>query len=295
MPTVSDLAADLGLVDVFALRRVSDQQLVNLAGAGRGEGWAGNISIDAEREPLIAEALSRPEVVRHEGEPTRIFGPYWTDAAAIVSMGDFVFVMGGGDVANTHDDQLIEVAGEFAWSVGDVPAEKQLADELEVTQAALDIASLPTAKLDDFLADLADTAAGALACEFGAVVTLGPTPRLVIAPSGWQPDATYEEVLNALLKLLGDLSFEEPSVSQDLRDDPHAESPLGFGDGLVSRCVIPLTAGGSRAALIVAHADVTPRGFTSLCQLVASTIGSQASRVLTNLVDDRPSEPVASL
>ncbi len=280
METANDLASRSGLVDVFVLKRVSDDQLVNLVGVGRGEGWAGNISVDPSREPLVARALESADLVRHDGASTRVFGPYWTSEAALVGLGDFVVVMSGPDLGDRTDDELIEVAGDLAWSVGEVSTEKRLADELELTQAALTVASLPSRKIDEFLAGLADAASEALSCEFGAVVLREPERRLVVAPSGWQPAATHELVLGSLLQLLAGLDLAGPVVAQDLSDDPLARSPLGFEEGLVSRCVIPLQFADVAGAIVVAHMVDSPRGFTSLCQRVAASIGDQASRVL---------------
>lgn len=277
MTTPEAVADQLDLTDIFALRRVSDEQLVNLAGAGRGAGWAGNISVNSEREPLIAEAMSAGNVVRHVGGSSRIFGPYWTQSAAILSMGDFIFVLGGPGIAIHDDETLFASMGELAWSIGDVPAEKRLADELEVTQVALSVASLPGESVETFLEHLSNTAIEALGCEFGAVVLTHPTPKVVIAPQGWQPDATSASVLDALLPLLESIEGAEPDVTQDLSEDPRANSPLGFGNGLISRCVIPLDVKDGKGAVVVAHTEASPRGFTNLCQVVATTIGSQAS------------------
>lgn len=59
MDQAIDIAERLELADVFALRRVSTKQLVTLAGVGRGEGWAGNISVDPVRaEKRLADALA---------------------------------------------------------------------------------------------------------------------------------------------------------------------------------------------------------------------------------------------
>lgn len=280
MNAVMEIAQRHALQDVFALRRISDSQLVNLAGTGRGEGWAGNISIDPEREPLIAKALAGDGLVRHQGESTRIFGPYWADSAAVVLAGDFVVVMGGPTVATVPDDELVEAAGDTAWTVGDISAEKRLADELELKTAALTVASLPIGTMDNFLAGLADAAIEALACEFGAVVLRRPEQRLVLAPTGWQPAAEPNLVLGSLLQLLAGMDLSEPVVAQDLRDDPDARSPLGFDEGLVSRCVIPLAVPELSGAIVVAHTVESPRGFTSLCTQVAASIGSQATHVL---------------
>lgn len=282
------IAANLGIDDVFALRRVSSDQLVNLVGVGRGEGWAGNISIDPEREPLVAAALTSHELVRHSGDSVRVFGPYWTQEAAIVMVGDFVVVLGGPGV-NQHDDAtLIEAAGDLAWSAGEVSAEKRLADELEVTKAALSVASLWVSNLDGFLADLADAAIDALSCEFGAVILNQPERRLVLAPNGWCPDVPESEIRDSLADLIDRLSpnggvLESPRVDQDLSLELDG-GPIGFSTGLVSRCIVPLNSQHLSGAVVVAHTVQCPRGFTSLCQQVAAKIGDQASQVLSKSV-----------
>ncbi len=230
---------------------------------------------------MITRALETGAVVRHRDESTRIFGPYWADEAVVLTVGDFVIVMGGRGVTDHGEDVLMEVAGDLAYSVGDVPAEKRLADELEVTKAALAVASLPRATMDQFLSNLAGTAMEALGCEFGAVVLRQPEPRLLMAPSGWRPSASDDLVLGSLLQLTVNSGTPKPVVAQDLRNEPSAQSPLGFDEGLVSRCVIPLTVTEVCGAIVVAHTmKSAPRGFTNLCQLVAASIGDQATKML---------------
>lgn len=282
--------------DVFALRRVSDEQLVNLAGVGRGEGWAGNISIDPERESLIAEAMASHQLVRHSGESTRIFGPYWASDAAILPVGDFVVVMGGASVTHLSDDELTEWAADVAWSVGDVSAEKRLADELELTKAALAVASLPVGTRDEFLETLAGAAVEALSCEFGAIVLVEPEQRVITALNGWQPEVEADVLAQALLALVDAVPTGSTTIHQDLRNmavNPSEQSheafgdtvplgfdPLGFEQGLVSRCIVPIGQAGNRGFIVVAHSVASPRGFTTLCSRVAESIGEQASRVL---------------
>lgn len=283
METTLELPVALDVEDVFVLRRVSDEQMINLDGIGRGEGWAGNITVDSVREPLIAQSMATPGVIRWTGESAaRVFGPYWATDAALTMVGDYLVVFGGGQVSTHNDSVLMNAAGTAAWSAGEVSPEKRLADELEVTQAALAVASLPLSSRDEFLSALAQTAADSLACEFGAVVLREPEQRLLLAPDGWAPEASDDLILGALLQLVASLEDELLVVTQDLRDDPMAVRPLGFAQGVVSRCVIPLTTDGLDGAIVVAHTDSTPRGFTALCQQVAERIGSQASQVLAS-------------
>ncbi len=89
MGTTLELPAALDVEDVFVLRRVSNDQMVNLDGIGRGERWAGNITVDSVREPLIAQSMATPGVLRGTGETAiRVFGPYGATGAALTMVGD---------------------------------------------------------------------------------------------------------------------------------------------------------------------------------------------------------------
>lgn len=290
MSALAENWLDYDIDDVFALRRVSDEQLVNLAGVGRGEGWAGNISIDPDREVLISKAISSNTLVRHSGASTRIFGPYWATNAAILLVGDFVVVMGGRGATELDDEALIDLAGDVAWSVGDVSAEKRLADELELTKAALAVASLPVGTLDEFLETLADAAISALACEFGAVVLQHPEKRILLSPSGWQPDVEPQLLVDSMLNLVENLSPDQATIQQDLSVAEHATETLGFRHGLVSRCIVPIGDDRNRGFIIAAHTEQAPRGFTNLCSRVAESIGDQASRILNDRFSDTAAE-----
>lgn len=57
MRTTREMSSTIEAEDIFVLRRVSDDQMINFDGVGRGEGWAGNITIDPVRDPLICQAL----------------------------------------------------------------------------------------------------------------------------------------------------------------------------------------------------------------------------------------------
>lgn len=273
----------LGADDIFILRRVSDTQFANLGGAGRGAGWAGNVVVDPEVEPLLSRGAGTTGVVRPSPKGGRVFGPYWKSDAAAVGVADYVVVFGGSGMSDISDDLLMDAAGDIAWQVGEVTIEKRLADDLEVATAALAVATIQAESLDDLLGGLAEAAMTALSCEFGAIVARRPEPRLIMAPSSWAPDASSDLVLGSLLQILVSHDHQALHVTQDMRDDPASRSPLGFDEGLVSRCVVPIEAGDFSGAVVVAHTLSSPRGFTGLCQRVASTIGEQAAaRILAS-------------
>lgn len=252
---------------------------MNLDGAGRGAGWAGNIDVDPAAEPWIARAFDEGIVRIKSGVPSRIFGPYWASEAVAVANGDDLVLFGGEGTTVSEDQVLTDVARQAASRAGEVPVAKRLADELEVTQAALAIATLRPATVGEAAGAVATVAARALSCEFGAVLLKGPQIRLFLADEGWRPVANDEEIIAALLPL--DQAMQnELLVEQDLSCSAFPYRPLAFDDGLIARMAVPLGPGGSMGLLVVAHAAGAPRGFTELCQRVAVTMGRTAEAVI---------------
>lgn len=278
METLDDLAEAASATDLFALRMVDDGQLANLGGSGRGRGWAGNVTVDPRDDELLAAALRTGEVTRHRGDVRAILGPYWAESAAAVSVGDYLIVFGGDGVAD--DDELIfDLAGQAAWMVGAVPAEKLLADELELTQASMRVLSVDRSSTDASAQGLADVAAECLSCEWAAVVLRDPL-RLFTCERGWTPTASGDQVISALLPLMDEVR-DGIVVEQDMSRARAANRPLSFDDGLIARCIAPLGVGASRGLLVAAHTVSSPRGFTSLCQRVADTMASHGGLVLS--------------
>jgi hypothetical protein len=273
------LAQRVSARDVFVLSLVAPDCLVNLAGYGRGEGWAGNITVDPTTEPWL-ERVMRLGVFRTSfGFPSRVFGPYWASEAAAVATESHVVVFGGPGVSAVPDDALLEAARKAAASVFEVPPVKRLADQLEITQAALRVAVIREESLQLAAEAMATQAAAALSCEFGAVLLLAPRTRAFLSSEGWRPSASDEEIGAALMPLAL-ASREGPLVEQDLSSSRSAYRPLSFEDGLVSRMAVSLGSNGALGALVVAHAAHEPRGFTSLCQQVAARVAEVAGPVL---------------
>lgn len=272
------VARRAGARDLFVLHRVAPDRLVNLDGFGRGRGWAGNLSVDPAGEPWLSRVLELGLFRARYGFACRIFGPYWSTEAAGVVAGDHVVVFGGGEVDSLDDQILLALAGEAAELAGRVPVARRLADELEISQAALEVATLPIDSLEGAAQGLADRAADALSCEFGAVLLEDPL-RLFVADRGWRPRASAEEVMGALLPLR-QVARDGILVEQDISISAYPFRPLAFEDGLVARLVVPLGERGRLGLLVVAHATGAPRGFTSLCQRVILRIAEVAAPVL---------------
>jgi hypothetical protein len=272
--------------DVFALHELAPGRLVNLDGHGRGSGWAGNVTVEATAEPLLARARTEGLARQQHAIPARVFGPYWAAVAAAVAVGDYVVVF-GGDAVSEDDRLLRNLAEEVAVEVSEVPAAKRLADELEVTQAALGVATVGGRSIEEVGRGIATRAAQALSCEFGAVLLYGPPLRLFLAEEGWRPSATEDEILAALIPLR-QVASEAALVEQDMSCSTFPFRPLAFEDGLVARLVAPLGEAGSLGLLVVAHVAAAPRGFTSLCQQVATTMAAAAAPVIDRVLAGAP-------
>lgn len=278
----SATAERAGAQDLFVLKRIGDDRLFNVGGHGRGEGWAGNVSANPDNEPLLHQAIDSGLARRVSGVPFRAFGPYWTCEVVAVEHAGSIVVVSGDGVTSLADDDLRSVASEALSPGRDVPQVKRDADELEVRQAVASIASVSRHSVDDAARAIAANAARALSCEFAAILLTGPPVRLFVADEGWRPPATEDEIIAALLPL-GSAVAEGMLVEQDLSTSVFPYRPLGFEDGLVARCVVPLGSDGALGMLVTAHAGTSPRGFTQLCQRVASEMGAEAESVLTTL------------
>ena len=139
--------------------------MVNLDGFGRGAGWAGNLTVHPRVEPWLAAALEAGLLRHRSGVPKRLFGPYWSAEAVAVATGSHLVVLAGDAVTGRSDRKLLEVAEHASAMVAEVPVAKRLADELEVSQAALSIATLRSSGVEEAAEEIATRAAHALSCD----------------------------------------------------------------------------------------------------------------------------------
>ncbi len=280
------LAEELGVTDLFLFEPVAAGRLVNVEGHGRGKGWAGNIEVEPEAEPWLAEALERGMARMSFGFPTRAFGPYWASEATAVWTGEHLVVFGGEGTAALDDDRLRAAARRAGSVAAEIPVAKRLADDLEVAQASLAVATLAGGSLESVAKGLAEATAEALGCEFGAVFLFGPPQQVLVADRGWRPAATEDEMASALTPIAR-AAAAGLQVEQDLDRSPFGYRPLSFADGLVSRCSLGLGPDGSLGMITVAHAGDRPRGFTSLCQRIVVSIADTAEPVLEGALRER--------
>jgi diguanylate cyclase (GGDEF)-like protein len=124
----------------------------------------------------------------------------------------------------------------------------------------------------------------ALAAEFAAVATIPSTevdPAVGCSAGTWEP--REREFTNQAMAFFAQRASELPILYQDVSD--MADSPEGFrhSDGVSSIHVLPI---GRRpeAVLLVVHADPGLRGFTELCQRVATGMSDAAEVVIRRAV-----------
>lgn len=283
MTDLRAIAAEAGAQDIFVLRKVAPDRYFNVGGHGRGAGWAGNVSIDPAFEPWIASTSGQTITRKKSGIPFRVFGPYWAPSVAAVEIPDGLVVFGGPTAADAPDETLERAATAAAELPTEIDIMKLQADEAEVRQAIDDLLSVRTDSVATAAEHLAATAARSLSCEFAAVLLNGPPPTLYLADEGWQPPASEDEIIAALVPLM-QVVRKGMLVEQDLSQSAFPYRPLAFDDGLVARCAVPLGPEAEMGLLVAAHAGTSPRGFTTLCQRVAREIAGAGEPLIANLL-----------
>lgn len=268
--------------DVFVLVTLEEGRLFNVDGVGRGEGWAGNVTLRPADEPLLSRAVEERIVVIDGVHPRRVFGPYWARRAAAVAQGDSVVVFGGADL-DTTADRLVETAAAIEEAALDsVRPTKLEADRAEIDQARRSILELEEVGSTDRAEQLATAAATALGCEYAAVYLPKESPTPFIADQGWRPVASPGEVAAAMVPLW-QAAKRGPIVEQDVSRSALVHRPLGWTDGVVSLAAASLGENGDAGVLVAVHTGISPRGFTDLCTRVLQTMGEAGTAVLNPL------------
>src|SRR5688500_12115566 len=108
-----------------------------VGGNGRGAGWAGIVEVPDSEQTLVREAWSVGTPVRMTSRrPRQVVCPYHARAAAAVPVGDRqVVVVGANRRLDMSDSDIVRLAVAAVDRAHGVPADKLLADELELVQA----------------------------------------------------------------------------------------------------------------------------------------------------------------
>ena len=276
-PAIGPVATALGAADVLVLQRAG-RGLRLLGGAGRGASWAGTVELQSTGEALLRKARpGKPPVRVEEKAPVRIVGPYWSAHAALVPVGDeHVVVAGGEEPIRGSDAELLRHAAEAVAAVGDVSSAKLLADELEVVDAVRQLMHYRPEDVRSTARHIAEIAAGALSCEFAAVM-LRTSDGMLVERAGTSQAERDDSQLSADMQRIARRLRDETLVEQDLSDAGEAADPTA----LVSRYALRIGTGKDRAMLVVGHSAVRPRGFTNLCLRVGRAIADAAEVLLS--------------
>jgi diguanylate cyclase (GGDEF)-like protein len=281
---LSDLAGAIGAPDLFVFRKVADQVYSHFGGVGRGAGWAGNIELHSGQEQHLRAAIDRGRATCIELEQTgRIIGPYYGRSAVIVPCSDETVVVFGSptdSVAGACTERSAMLAEHARSLVTEVSPAKRLADELEVLAAVRDITTVNVERLPETLAAIARRSRTALSAEYAAVATI-PSDEVDAAVGadgdGWEP-SDPDAAARALARF-GAAPTELPMLCQDLAEITDAPEGFRHEDRVSSLHVLPIGSP-AIAVMLVAHAGPGLRGFTDLCQRVASAMSDAAEVVL---------------
>ena len=250
-----------------------------VGGSGRGAGWAGIVDLAVGDPSLVERAWRFGTPVRQAGStPRHVAGPYHARHAVAVPVGDrHVVVLGGATPIAGSDADVVRAAAAAVDRLTAVPADKLLADELELVHALRALMAYRAERVRDTMRHIATVAGSALSCEVvlvrlehadGAVVeAIGRDP---IEPCA--PDSAADQHLASVAR-----------TATAILDQ--AGGPDGvFGSAVASHLTLPIGSEPVLGAIALGHAADRPRGFTSLCQRIGRAVAEAAELLLSQAV-----------
>ena len=250
-----------------------------IGGNGRGAGWAGIVEVPDAEQTLVRKAWSVGTLVRmNSRRPQQVVGPYHARSAAAVPVGDrHVVVVGANRRLDMSDSSIVRLAVSAVDRAHGVPADKLLADELELVQALRSLMAYQAENVRDTLHHIATVSARALSCEV-AVIKVQHAGGRVAEGIGLPRPVVRELEAESEAKPPLD-SGDEPRV-----DQVASEAWLRFGAELASSMSLPLGAPPVHGVLALGHARTHARGFTSLCQRIGRAIAESAELLIAQAV-----------
>ena len=252
-----------------------------IGGTGRGASWAGIVSFPADGS-LVDKAWSRGTPQHRSGtRAAHIAGPYHARNAVAIPVGDrHVVVLGSGRPIVLRDADLVRAAAEAVDRTHGVPADKLLADELELVHTLRALMNYRPETVEATLRHILTVAAGALSCEVATIEVdfAGHPVRASIGVDDAGDDlGTGGETSIVAAKLLADaVRIGSPIVEQSTGSaDPR------FGVEVASHMALPIGADPPLGAIALGHSVDRPRGFTSLCQRIGRAVAEAAELLIT--------------
>jgi len=254
----------------------SDAGFSLVGGRGRGAGWAGLVQLEPLDGSLVGRAWQVGRAVRVDHErPRHVAGPYHARHAVALPVGQrHVVVLGSREPIRLHDADLLRQAAAAVDGIAGVPADKLLADELEVVGAIRTLMAYRPLNVRDTARHVAEVTARALSCEVAAIRVQhgeqGILEGVSVGIDAAVPGPRAESLLRQAAR-----HVHGPSVEQAAT----AGAEL-FGIDVASRMTLPLGGGHTVGVLAVGHSAERPRGFTSLCQRIGRAIAESADSLL---------------
>ncbi|TMD30841.1 MAG: GGDEF domain-containing protein [Chloroflexi bacterium] len=247
-----------------------------VGGTGRGTSWAGIVDIARDRS-LVSRAWDAGVPLRLAGaRPSQVAGPYHAKHAVAVPVGDrHVVVLGSQRAIDLRDTDVLRLAAAAVDRAKGVPADKLLADELELVHALRTLMAYRPENVRDTLRHIATVAAAALSCEV-ALIRVEREGEPVTEAIGIGPVAKgrLEPGVDPYLAACAEAG--EPSVNQASHPDVDI-----FGIEVASYLTLPIGADPALGALALAHSIDRPRGFTSLCQRIGRAVADAAELLIS--------------
>jgi diguanylate cyclase (GGDEF)-like protein len=205
----------------------------------------------------------------------QVAGPYHARNAVAVPVGDrHVVVLGSSRPIQLRDADLVRIAVEALDHTHGVPADKLLADELELVHTLRALMAYRPETVEATLRHVVTVAAGALSCEVATIkVELDGHP--VHASIGF--DEPSIGGASAAASLLAEaVRSGAPIVEQATRAEGGP-----FGIEVVSHIALPIGSDPPLGAIALGHSVERPRGFTSLCQRIGRAVAEAAELLIT--------------
>jgi diguanylate cyclase (GGDEF)-like protein len=257
----------------------SDAGFSLVGGTGRGEGWAGIVDFADDRS-LVAQAWAAGGTLRHsDPRDTHVAGPYHSVYAVAVPAGDrYVVVFGSEHRIALSDAELLRLAADAVDRIDGVPADKILADELELVHALRRMTAYRPENVADTMRHIAQVAAAALSCEVAYVRVEREGIALTTGLDAVENGAIG--VSPALDGYLASMAAHGIAIVEQTGGEPDSL----FGIQIASHMALPIGNDPAYGAIALAHAAARPRGFTSLCQRIGRAVAEAAELLIAQAV-----------
>ena len=255
-----------------------------IGGQGRGADWANLVELRMFENPTVAQAWKVALPVRvATATPTHIAGPYWAADAVLVPVGHaHLVIFGGPSTRRVPDAVLVGEAAHAVAAAGHVPAEKLLADELELVHAMRELSTYQATDLRQTARHIATVAARALSCDVAAVrVQAGEQATLEVVRLDSDDGEADAQIAG---RDAGEYLEAAAAMSDALVEQMVGPDPEVWKQRVVSRMTLPIGPEFDLGALALGHAAGHERGFTSLCQRIGRALAQSAEQLLNQAI-----------